>query len=188
MATDSASASSSSGETVIAREIDTLIDRLASGIAEGRTSGAPTALVGVRSRGVPIAERIARKLKERFGLDAPVGAVDITLYRDDLDRKARWPVLKGTEIPFDVEGADLVLIDDVLYTGRTIRAALGAICDLGRPARVRLAVLVDRGRRELPIQADIAALTLNAPAERRVLVRVAGIDPVDQIVTVADRA
>ncbi len=173
-------------ETVIAGEIDSLIDDLAKKIAEGRRPGAMLGLVGVRSRGVPIAQRIAAKLKESFGLDAPVGAVDITLYRDDLDLKARWPVLKGTEIPFDVEGADLVLIDDVLYTGRTIRAALGAICDLGRPARVRLAVLVDRGQRELPIQADIAALTLSTTAEQRVLVRVAGIDQTDQIVRVGD--
>ena len=186
MATKRAEQAETETETVIADEIDSLISVIARDIAEGRRSGALLGLVGVRSRGVPIAERIAAKLKQSFGLDAPVGAVDITLYRDDLDLKARWPVLKGTEIPFDVEGADLVLIDDVLYTGRTIRAALGAICDLGRPARVRLAVLVDRGRRELPIQADIAALTLSAGAEQRVLVRVAEIDQVDRIVRVGE--
>ena len=110
----------------------------------------PLYLVGVRSRGVPLAQRLAQELRRLLGQDVDVGAVDITLYRDDLGQGERWPVLRGTEIPFDVDGAEVVLVDDVLFTGRTVRAALNAICDLGRPACVRLAVLVDRGHREIP--------------------------------------
>jgi pyrimidine operon attenuation protein/uracil phosphoribosyltransferase len=115
----------------------------------------------------------------------PVGAVDITLYRDDLDLGERWPVLRGTEIPFDVEGAEIVLVDDVLFTGRTVRAAINALCDLGRPACVRLAVLVDRGHRELPIQPDVAGLTIPTERNERVLVRATPIDPLDEIVRTA---
>ena len=96
--------------------------------------------------------------------------MDITLYRDDLGKADRWPVLRGTEIPFGVDGAEIVLVDDVLFTGRTVRAALNAICDLGRPACVRLAVLIDRGHRELPVQPDVVGL--HVPTERRERVRV----------------
>ncbi len=96
--------------------------------------GVPLRLVGVRSRGVPLAQRLAQELQRLLGQDVDVGALDITLYRDDLENVARWPVLRGTEIPFDVDGAEVVLVDDVLFTGRTVRAALNAICDLGRPA------------------------------------------------------
>ncbi len=110
----------------------------------------PFYLVGIRSRGVPLAQRLSRELGRLFGKPVDVGAVDITLYRDDLGQADHWPVLRGTEIPFNIDGAEVVLVDDVLFTGRTVRAALNAICDLGRPARVRLAVLVDRGHRELP--------------------------------------
>jgi pyrimidine operon attenuation protein/uracil phosphoribosyltransferase len=98
------------------------------------------------------------------GEDVPVGAVDITLYRDDLGQANRWPVLRGTEIPFVVDGAEIILVDDVLFTGRTVRAALNAICDLGRPSRVRLAALIDRGHRELPVQPDVVGRTV--PTER----------------------
>ncbi len=143
---------------------------------------APLALVGVRTRGVPIAERLADRLSRTLGVVVPVGAVDITLYRDDLGRGDRWPVLRGTEIDFSVEGTDIVLVDDVLFTGRTVRAALNTVCDLGRPARVRLAVVVDRGGRELPIEANHVALKCEAGADERVLVRVEPVDPMDEIV------
>jgi pyrimidine operon attenuation protein/uracil phosphoribosyltransferase len=153
--------------------LEAILAELAEKIAQGRCpGGAPLALVGVRTRGVPIAERIAGHLNATPGLSVPVGAVDITLYRDDLGRGDRWPVLRGTEIPFDVEGTEIVLVDDVLFTGRTVRAAINTVCDLGRPACVRLAVVVDRGGRELPIRADYVGLRCEAGPDERVVVRI----------------
>ena len=142
---------------------------------------APLHLVGVRSRGVPLAERLAVELRRLGARDVHVGAVEITLYRDDIGKSSVWPVLRGTEIPFDLDGTDIVLVDDVLYTGRTVRAALNAICDLGRPTRVRLAVLVDRGHRELPIRADVTGLQVETETHDRVKVRITPIDPTDAI-------
>jgi pyrimidine operon attenuation protein/uracil phosphoribosyltransferase len=162
--------------------MEAALDDLARRIAEGHVDGAPLALVGVRTRGVPIAGRIAAKLASLLGQPVPVGALDITLYRDDLGDGNRWPVLLGTEIPFPVDGAEIVLVDDVLYTGRTIRAALNSICDLGRPARVRLVVLVDRGHRELPIRADAVGLAIETRRSETVRVRVRPVDPVDEVV------
>jgi pyrimidine operon attenuation protein/uracil phosphoribosyltransferase len=160
-----------------------LIAAMAEQVWRGRRPGVPLRLVGVRARGVPLAERLAVD-PSGSGETAEVGAVDITLYRDDLDQGNRWPVLRGTEIPFDVDGADIVLVDDVLFTGRTIRAALNAICDLGRPSRIRLAALVDRGSRELPIQPDVVGLHLRVDRRDRVQVRLRPIDPADEIVQV----
>jgi pyrimidine operon attenuation protein/uracil phosphoribosyltransferase len=163
-----------------------LLDRLASAIASGRMPGVPLRLVGVQRRGVPIAGRLAETLRGRLaGEQVPVGAVDITLYRDDLGHGQHWPVLHGTEIAFEVEGAEIILVDDVLFTGRTVRAALNAICDLGRPACVRLAVIVDRGGRELPVQADYVGMTVDAEPSERVQVRITPVDPADRIVRVA---
>ena len=160
-----------------------LIKAVAEGIWDGSPAAdSPVRLIGVRSQGVPLAERLAAEAVS-LGLEPPaVGAVDITLYRDDLDDSPRWPVLRGTEIPFDVNGADIVLVDDVIYTGRTIRAAINAVCDLGRPSRVRLAVLVDRGWRELPIQPDVVGLTLKTHRSDRVEVRLRPRDAVEEIV------
>ncbi len=143
---------------------------------------APIGLVGIRTRGVPLAERLAQELSRILGVGVEVGAVDITLYRDDLGQAQRWPVLHGTEIPFKIDGADVVLVDDVLFTGRTVRAALNAICDLGRPASVRLAVLVDRGHREIPIQADVVGLNLTTARADHVGVRLSPVDPTDEVV------
>jgi len=168
--------------------LEELFASLAAGIAEGRRGDVPLRLVGVRTRGVPIARRLAGYLQEALGEAVPVGAVDITLYRDDLNQAARWPVLHGTEIPFAVDGAEVVLVDDVLFTGRTVRAALNAVCDLGRPTAVRLAVVVDRGHREIPIQADFVGLTAPTEREERVLVRVHPVDAVEEIVRVTDSA
>jgi pyrimidine operon attenuation protein/uracil phosphoribosyltransferase len=123
-------------------------------------------------------------LSPLLGLEVPVGAVDITLYRDDLGQAERWPVLRGTEVPFNVDGADVVLVDDVLFTGRTVRAALNAICDLGRPASVRLAVLVDRGHRELPIRADVVGLEVPTTRGDHVRVRLHPVDPHEEIVQI----
>lgn len=164
-----------------AEGMDDLLTALAQRIAEGRRGGEPLRLVGIRTRGYPIAGRIAAALQPLVGGHVPVGALDITLYRDDLDHGNRWPVLHGTEIPFDVDGAEIVLVDDVLFTGRTVRAALNAVCDLGRPARVRLAVLIDRGHRELPVQPDYVGLTVETGRDEHVRVRVAPIDRVDEV-------
>ena len=131
-----------------------------------RIRGLPLRLIGIRARGVPLAHRLAAVLRRELEEDVPVGAVDITLYRDDLANRGSWPVLRGTEIPFDVEGYEVVLVDDVISTGRTARAALNAVCDLGRPLVARLAVVVDRGGRELPIQPDYVSRTLTVEPDR----------------------
>jgi pyrimidine operon attenuation protein/uracil phosphoribosyltransferase len=161
--------------------MERLIVSMAQKLADGRRPDAPLCLVGVRTRGVPLANRLAKELVRILEEDVDVGAVEITLYRDDLGLGQRWPVLRGTEIPFDIDAADLVLVDDVLFTGRTVRAALNAICDLGRPASVRLAVLVDRGHRELPIQADVVGLTVTTERNDHVRVQLRPVDPTDQV-------
>ncbi len=130
------------------------LSRIASEIVERNQGTEKLLLLGIRRRGVPLAERIADKVGELEGIRPPVGTLDITLYRDDLSTVDVKPVVQGTEIPVAVEGQTVILVDDVLYTGRTIRAALDELMDFGRPRRVQLAVLVDRGHRELPIQAD----------------------------------
>jgi pyrimidine operon attenuation protein / uracil phosphoribosyltransferase len=159
-----------------------LLEEMAGRIVEHRRTGVPMRLVGVRSRGVPIARRLADRLRTLLGEEILVGAIDITLYRDDLGQGERWPVLRGTEISFNVDGVEIILVDDVLFTGRTIRAALNAICDLGRPECIRLAVLVDRGHRELPIQPDIVGLRVSTERDERVRVRIGPIDSSDEIV------
>ena len=128
------------------------------------------AIVGIRTCGEILGKRIAGKIEEIEGVKVPFGVIDITLYRDDLSRSRSQPTLKGTDLPFPVTGARIVLVDDVLYTGRTIRAALDAIIDFGRPAKVELAVLVDRGHRELPIRADFVGK--NVPSEKGEFLRV----------------
>jgi pyrimidine operon attenuation protein/uracil phosphoribosyltransferase len=167
-----------------ARETKALIVEMAADIWKGRRPSVPFHLVGVRTRGVPLAQRLAQELRAYSDEEVVVGAVDITLYRDDLEQSRRWPVLRGTEIPFRVDGAEIVLVDDVLFTGRTIRAALNAICDLGRPGRIRLATLVDRGHREFPIQPDIVGMHLSTDRRDRVRVRLHPLDPTEEIVRV----
>lgn len=142
---------------------------------------AGTVFIGIRSRGVPLARRLARLVKEAGGIEPPVGAMDITLYRDDLTRIAPNPVMKGTDISFSIDGKTVVLVDDVLYTGRTVRAALDELIDFGRPARIELAVLVDRGHRELPIHADYAGRTLTTSPEANVQVMVREEDGEDRV-------
>ncbi|HEX5829185.1 MAG TPA: bifunctional pyr operon transcriptional regulator/uracil phosphoribosyltransferase PyrR, partial [Candidatus Limnocylindrales bacterium] len=127
-------------------------------------------LVGIQRRGVPLAHRVADAIREHEGTEVPVGALDITFYRDDLSLVAQQPIVKGTAIPFDLNGATVVLVDDVLYTGRTIRSAMDALIDFGRPRAIRLAVLVDRGHRELPIRADHVGK--NVPTSREEIVKV----------------
>ena len=142
------------------------------------------ALVGIRRRGVPLARRIARTLREINGDEVPTGALDITLYRDDLMRHpvGPQPVVRRTEIPFSIHERKILLVDDVLYTGRTIRAALDALIDFGRPRAIQLIVLVDRGHRELPIKADYVGKNLPTSSKQSVQVRLQEIDGVDEVV------
>ena len=135
-------------------DIDRVMARMASQVVENNPDLSNVLLVGIRRRGVPLATMLAAKIKEMGKADVATGALDITLYRDDLSTVGERPVVNKTELPADVTGKTIVLVDDVLYTGRTIRAALDELIDFGRPKRVELAVLIDRGHRELPIQAD----------------------------------
>jgi pyrimidine operon attenuation protein/uracil phosphoribosyltransferase len=167
-----------------AEEIERLILGMAREIWNGRRPNTPIFLVGVRTRGVPLAQRLAQEIGRFSSEEVVVGALDITLYRDDLADARHWPVLLGTEIPFRVDDAEIVLVDDVLFTGRTTRAAIDAVCDLGRPARIRLAVLVDRGHRELPIQPDVVGMKLTSGLSDRVRVRLQPQDPVEEIVRI----
>jgi len=153
-----------------ADEIRRATVRLSHEIVEKQAGTDGLLLIGIQRRGVPLAQRIAAAILENEGADVPVGALDITFYRDDLSLVAQQPVVKGTELPTGIDGRTIVLVDDVLYTGRTIRAAMDALVDFGRPQAIRLAVLVDRGHRELPIRADHVGK--NVPTSREELVRV----------------
>ena len=157
-------------QIMTADEIRRATIRLSHEIVEKQAGTGDLALIGIQRRGVPLARRIAESIKEHEGAVIPVGALDITFYRDDLSLVAQQPVVKGTDLPFDLNGLTVVLVDDVLYTGRTIRAAMDALVDFGRPQAIRLAVLVDRGHRELPIRADHVGK--NVPTSREELVRV----------------
>jgi pyrimidine operon attenuation protein/uracil phosphoribosyltransferase len=159
------------------------LTRIAHEILERNRGVGDLALVGVRTRGVPIARRLAAILREITGTEVPTGALDITLYRDDLMKTAvgPQPIVRKTEIPFSIDGRHIVLVDDVLYTGRTVRAALDALIDFGRPSTIQLVVLVDRGHRELPVKADYVGK--NVPTSRRetIHVRLAEIDGRDEV-------
>jgi len=144
-------------------QIESAVDRIASEILARDSQPGRLALVGIRSRGVPLARRIAARIASRTGESVPVGALDITLYRDDLTGVRSQPIVRGTDLAFPIAGKRIVLVDDVLFTGRTIRAALDEIIDFGRPERIELAVLVDRGGRELPIQPDYVGVTTTVP-------------------------
>jgi len=142
------------------------------------------ALVGILTRGVPLAQRISANIRQFEGVDIPVGSLDITLHRDDLQQ--RDPEARGSNVPFGVTGKTVVLVDDVLYTGRTARAAIEALLELGRPAAVRLAILVDRGHRELPIRADHVGKNVPTARGQRVLVNLEETDGEDGVIVVGD--
>jgi pyrimidine operon attenuation protein/uracil phosphoribosyltransferase len=159
------------------------LTRIAHEVLERNRGVEEIALVGIRTRGVPIARRLAQAIKEINGHEVPTGALDITLYRDDLMRHAvgPQPVVRRTEIPFSIDGKRILLVDDVLYTGRTIRAALDALIDFGRPQSIQLVVLVDRGHRELPIKADYVGKNLPTAASESVQVHLVEIDGRDEV-------
>jgi pyrimidine operon attenuation protein/uracil phosphoribosyltransferase len=167
-----------------ADRISRALTRIAHEIIERNRGVADVALVGVRSRGVPLARRIAQSLKDITGDDVGTGALDITLYRDDLMRHqvGPQPLVRRTEIPFSIDDRMIILVDDVLYTGRTTRAALDAVIDFGRPKAIQLVVLVDRGHRELPIKADYVGKNIPTAKRESVQVRLLEIDGVDEVV------
>jgi pyrimidine operon attenuation protein/uracil phosphoribosyltransferase len=160
------------------------LSRFAHEILERHPDTKCLALVGIRSRGVPLARRLARLIAEAAGAEPAVGALDIALYRDDFTSLAAQPITKGTDILFSIDGRTVVLVDDVLFTGRTVRAALDQLIDFGRPARIELAVLVDRGHRELPIRADYVGRSLSTSREEAVQVLVREEDGKDEVVLI----
>jgi pyrimidine operon attenuation protein / uracil phosphoribosyltransferase len=158
------------------------LTRIAHEVVERNKTLDGLAVVGIRTRGVPLARRLAARLGEIEGAPPPTGVLDINLYRDDLSLSPDRPVLRKTEIPFDVVGRTIVLVDDVLYTGRTVRAALDALLDLGRPRLIQLAVLVDRGHRELPIRADFVGKNVPTSKTESIEARLKEIDGADEVV------
>ena len=163
-------------------EIDLVLTRMAAEIVEKLGSREDFAVIGIRRRGVHLAQRLRAKLQVALKKTIPIGILDITLYRDDLTAISNRPMLRETLIDFDIDNLSLLLVDDVLYTGRTIRAALDGIIDLGRPKRVQLAVLIDRGGRELPIQADYIGKQIQVAEEETVEVRLQEEDAEERIV------
>ena len=159
------------------------ITRIAHEIVERNRGVENLALIGIRARGVPIAARLAAELKTISGVDVPTGALDITLYRDDLRRPAvgPQPVIRSTDVPFSIDDRLILLVDDVLFTGRTIRAAFDALIDFGRPQAIQLVALIDRGHRELPIRADYVGRNIPTSRQQSVQVRLAEIDGRDEV-------
>lgn len=162
--------------------INRALVRIAHEIVEKNKGVESIVLVGIRSRGVPLSERIADAMEKIEGQRPPVGILDITLYRDDLSTLSYQPIVRPTTMPVDIDRKTIVLVDDVLYTGRTIRAALDAVIDMGRPRAIQLAVLVDRGHRELPIRADYVGKNVPTSSKESVSVLVAEIDNEDKVV------
>lgn len=165
-----------------ARALERTLSRMADEIVEQNDGADNLILVGIQRRGVQVANRLAAVIAEREGVEVPRGALDITLYRDDLQTVGPRPVVGRTEIPMAIDGMSVVIVDDVLYTGRTVRAALNELADFGRPHRVRLAVVIDRGGRELPIQPDVVGKSIEVKEGGRVDVFVQEIDGRDEVI------
>ena len=161
--------------------LDRTLKRLAHEILEKNKGAGNIVIVGIKTRGEFLARRIVRLIEEVEGVKPPLGSLDITLYRDDLLGKLEQPRLQGTDIPFDLSGKDVVLVDDVLYTGRTIRAALDELIDLGRPRSIQLAVLIDRGHRQVPIRADYVGKNVPTSSDESVRVHVSEVDGEDSV-------
>lgn len=159
------------------------LTRIAHEIIERNKGIDDCVLIGIKTRGIYLAKRLAERIEQIEGTSIPVGELDITLYRDDLTVKTddREPLVKGTDVPFSVTNRKVVLVDDVLFTGRTVRAAMDAVMDLGRPAQIQLAVLVDRGHRELPIRADFVGKNIPTSSAERIVVELKEVDDIDQV-------
>ena len=162
--------------------IERILKRMACEILEAHKDPKNLALVGIHTRGVHLARRLQNRIENFEGIKIPVGEIDITLYRDDWTQLSAQPVVKKTEIPFSVDGRQIILVDDVLFTGRTIRSAMDAVMDFGRPARIELAVLIDRGHRELPIQSNFTGHQINTMHDQMVNVRMQEVDKEDRVV------
>src|SRR5215470_60078 len=161
-------------------EVDVTLDRMADEILK-TNNGRPVVLIGIQRRGVPMARRMAIRIAEKTEQEPQIGTLDINLYRDDLTRVAVHPVVQKTEVPPDIDDHDIVLVDDVLYTGRTVRAALDALCDFGRMRTIQLAVMIDRGHRELPIEANFVGKKISTKDSEVVEVKLKEIDGEDAI-------
>ncbi|MCX7711042.1 MAG: bifunctional pyr operon transcriptional regulator/uracil phosphoribosyltransferase PyrR [Clostridia bacterium] len=157
------------------------VTRIAHEIIEKNKGVENLALIGIQRRGVPLAKMVAEKIKEVEGTNVPVGVLDITFYRDDLSMLSEHPIINGTEINFPINNKKIVLVDDVLYTGRTVRAAIDAIMDIGRPKLIQLAILIDRGHRELPIRADYVGKNVPTSKNEVVHVKLFDIDKVNAV-------
>jgi len=174
-------------ELLNSQSVERAITRITHEILEKNKGALNLALIGIRTRGIHLAKRIALKIEDIEKVKVPIGVIDITLYRDDIGISEDHPRLQKTEIPFSITDKTIVLIDDVLFTGRTIRAALDAIIDLGRPRFVRLAVLIDRGNRELPIQANFVGRELPTTREEKIQVQLLETDGIDRVVLGEER-
>ena len=163
------------------RDVERAIRRMAHQLVEGQGDLRDLVLIGVRTRGVPLAHRLAAIITAAEGIAPPVGELDITLYRDDVFSAESLPIVRPTLLPFEIQGRHVVLVDDVLYTGRTTRAALDALMDYGRPRCIRLAVLIDRGHRELPLHADFIGATLETTLDETVAVHLTETDGEDAV-------
>ena len=159
------------------------LTRIAHEIIERNKGIEDSVLVGIRTRGIYIAKRLAERIREIEGAEIPVGELDITLYRDDLTKKTddQEPEVKGSDIPVDISNKKVILVDDVLYTGRTVRAGMDALIDIGRPATIQLAVLVDRGHRELPIRADFVGKNIPTSSSERIVVELQEVDEEERV-------
>ncbi len=164
------------------KDVKARIEELAARIQDEFRYPEALLLIGIRTRGVFLAERLKALLDLKYGQEVPTGVLDITFYRDDLSRLGPNPMVRGSELPFDIHDANIILVDDVLYTGRTIRAALDELADFGRPAFVRLAIMVDRGLREYPIQPDYCGLKISTTPEQHVVVMLEETDDEDKVV------
>lgn len=173
-------------ETIIMNQDDIRrsLARISHEIIERNKTAGNLVLVGMRTRGVPLANRLAANIETLEGMKIPVGALDISLYRDDLDSLTSQPAVQHTDIPVNVDGKSVILIDDVLYTGRSARAAMDALIDLGRPQSIQLAVLIDRGHRELPIRADYIGKNIPSARHEDILVKLTETDAIDEVVIV----
>lgn len=170
-----------------AKDVAAAVDALRKAIRREFKDPAALMLLGIRTRGVVLAERLRDALSKDYGVDVPMGVLDITLYRDDLSTLGPQPMVRDSEIPHDITDLNILLVDDVLYTGRTIRAAMDEVIDFGRPARIRLAVLIDRGGREYPIQADYVGKTVKTANGGFVQVFLEEIDGKDEVVLLAEK-